>query len=112
MSFKNFREIRFAPNSPITEKHINDVQRNIFTCLSQITNKDQLDSALIKNVVLLPGINNIVNHTLGRTLQGWHVVRTHGSYNMVYDNQDNNPAQNLTLWLLTPVQILVDLIVF
>ena len=112
MSFKPFKQIRLAPNVTVTDKNINDVQNNIAQCLNQITNKDQLDSVIIKNIVLFPGVVNNVSHNLSRTLQGWYVVRTHGSYNQVWDNQDANPSPNLTVWLLTPIQVTVDLLCF
>lgn len=112
MAFKPFKKIRVAPNEEVTAKHINAVQENIGEAIDQVTNKDQLDSKILKNQILTAGAVNKVSHGLGRPLQGWYVIRTHGNYNMVYDTQDTNPSPNLLLYLWTPATVTVDLLVF
>jgi hypothetical protein len=99
-------------NEKITDKHINAVQKNIDQALTQITNKDQLDTSILPNIILFPNIINKVPHTLGRKLSGWFIVRTHGSVSFAYDVQDANTSQDLTLWLMSPTQITVDIQVF
>jgi hypothetical protein len=93
-------------------KALNTLQTNIAEALSQVLGKDALDVAIVKNVVLLPGVVNKVSHTLGRKLQGWKVIRNHGSYSLITDVQDTNKSPNLLLYLTTPVQVTVDLEVY
>jgi hypothetical protein len=112
VAFNQFRKIKVAPDVAITEKHINTVQDNVETSLKQVLGKDILDRRLLKNIVLLPGITNIVPHTLGRDLQGFNVVRNHGGYSLLTDLQDTNKSPHLTLLLTTPVRVVVDLEVF
>ncbi len=112
MSFKPFRKIRVAPNEPITPKNINDVQDNISEAISQMLNKDQLDSTVIKNINLQPGIINKIPHNLGRNLIGYIVTRTHNGYAFLQDFQDTNPSPNLLLYLQVPAQCTIDLLVF
>lgn len=67
---------------------------------------------LLKNISLLAASNpNVVNHTLGRVLQGWFVTRQRASA-IVWDAQDSNQMSNLTLNLRTSADVTVDLIVF
>lgn len=112
MAFSPFKKIRVPPNTNITDKQINAVQDNISFAVSQVLGKDQLDSILITNVVLVPGIVNKVSHTLGRSLNGWYVVRNHGQSVPIIDQQDTNKAANLLLYLTVPTKCMVDLIVF
>lgn len=67
-------------------------------------------SLLLKNVPLAVGAN-VVNHLLGRKLQGWTVVRLRAAA-AIYDTQDSNPIPNLTLNLSSSAAVVVDLLVF
>jgi hypothetical protein len=96
MAFKPFVRIRLGPDDEVTSKHINHVQDNINDAFSQLTGNDDLDGTVLKNVKLVPSGINYVNHGLGRTLQGWQIVRTHGSgiaFPQVWDQQDLNTSQ-------------------
>ncbi len=112
MSFKPFKQIKVPPNSEITEKQINAVQSNIAEALAQILGKDQLDSKILQNIQLNPGVINKVAHGLNRNLNGWIVIRNHGGYSLLTDMQDNNQSPHLLLYLTTPVFVMVDLLVF
>lgn len=112
MSFNPFRKIRVAVGSPITDKQINAVQDNIEIALKPLLNRDQLDSNIIKNISLVPGIVNKVPHTLGRVLQGWIIIRNHGINTAVVDLQDTNTSQHLLLNLAVSEACVVDLLVF
>ena len=112
MAFKPYRKIRVPPEGVVTSKHINDVQDAVGEALGQLLGKDALDVVLLKNIKLLPGIINTVAHGLGRVLDGWIVVRNHGSYAILTDKQDDNPSPNLLLYLTTPNAVVVDLLVF
>lgn len=112
MAFKPFRTLRVGPNEEVTPKVVNDLQANIGAALAQLLGKDPLDLQILPNVALSPGVTNMVPHKLGRNLQGWWIIRTHGSYNMVGDMQDNNPSPHLLLYLVTPAPVTVDILVF
>lgn len=112
MAFKPFKKIKVPPNDNVTSKHINTVQDNISEALGQVLGKDSLDVSLIKNVRLLPGIVNKVPHLLGRNLSGFIVVRNHGGYAVLTDQQDSNSSPDLLLYLTTPAAVTVDLLVF
>lgn len=74
-----------------------------------------LDSApnnclVLKSVALVTGAN-VVNHKLGRNLQGWKLVRQR-SAGSVYDTQDANQTPDLTLQLVSSANMVVDIEVF
>jgi hypothetical protein len=65
---------------------------------------------IIPNVSLVSG-KNVINHSLGRNLMGWILVRVRASATF-YDTQDSNPFPSLTLWLEASAASVVDLYVF
>ncbi len=69
-----------------------------------------LNSAVLKQVQLSTG-SNVINHMLGRKLQGWKLVRQRGAAN-VYDTQDTNSMPQLTLQLESSAPVSVDIEVF
>lgn len=68
------------------------------------------NSILLKNIQLAVG-TNVINHKLGRNLQGWSIVRKRASADL-YDTQDTNQMPNLTLTLVSDAIVTVDLMVF
>lgn len=64
----------------------------------------------LKQVQLAIG-DNVINHGLGRTLQGWLPVRQRASANL-FDKQDSNQMQQLTLVLNSDAVVSVDLWVY
>jgi len=66
---------------------------------------------LLKGVVLAVG-SNTINHKLSRVLQGWSIVRMRGVFSQIYDTQDTNTMQGLTLKLNASAAVTVDLLVF
>jgi hypothetical protein len=68
------------------------------------------NSSILKDVVLATGTNTI-NHLLGRTLQGWSIIRRNAAAT-VYDAQASNPRPELTLVLVASAPITVSLEVF
>lgn len=70
-----------------------------------------LDSSILKNQVLMTG-TNIINHKLGRPLQGWYPIRFHGSYAQLFDTQDTNQTPQLTLNLNASANVVIDIWVF
>lgn len=67
-------------------------------------------SLILKNIKLGVG-RNTINHGLGRTLQGWFVIRQNSSATF-YDNQEVNSTPETTLILVASAPCLVSLEVF
>ena len=112
---KSFKKL-FIAASDVEEstgllRIINTIQTNIAASLDPLIKNTQNDSIQLKNIELIAGQINIVNHKLNRILNGWKIVRIRGSAT-VYDEQDSNLSQNLTLWLHTTDNVVVDLEVF
>lgn len=51
------------------------LQDNIAKSFSVIEKLPQLDSVIVKDVVLSAAIDNAVEHKLGRAIQGWQIIR-------------------------------------
>lgn len=66
--------------------------------------------SILQNILLSTGLN-VVNHKLGRKLQGWFIVRQNAVAN-VYDSQDVNPYPDLTLFLNSSADVMINLFVF
>lgn len=69
-----------------------------------------LSSIILPDISLVSGSNSI-NHTLGRKLLGWRVIRIQGSATL-YDQQGSNPMPELTLVLVSNANVVVSLEVF
>lgn len=65
---------------------------------------------ILKNIMLING-SNTINHLLGRKLQGWRLVRQRAAAS-IYDQQDSNLKQELTLILVSNANISCDIEVF
>lgn len=78
--------------------------------LNPVLNNPLVNGRLIKSVVLGTGAN-VVNHGLGRPLQGWVLTRVRANAT-VYDTQDSNSTPGLTLKLTASAAATVDLYVF
>ncbi len=68
------------------------------------------NNLLLKKVSLING-TNVINHRLGRILQGWKPTRIRGPASF-YDQQDSNQTPQLTLVLVSDADVVVDLEVF
>ncbi len=66
---------------------------------------------LLQSLPLASGAN-VINHKLGRKLQGWFLTRSRGVAASVYDTQDTNAVPNLTLTLNSSAAVVVDIFVF
>lgn len=78
--------------------------------LNPLLDNPSLKSIILENIVLTSG-TNVVNHKLGRKLQGWRIVRQRSAAS-VYDNQDANQQPALTLVLVSSANVSVNLEVF
>lgn len=85
----------------------------------QTTWGSQLDPLLARptnqsNILKSVSLNNgttVINHLLGRKLQGWKIVRQRSAAS-VYDSQDSNLMQDKTLVLISSAAAIVDIEVF
>lgn len=78
--------------------------------LNPLLSNASLQSNILKKVTLNVGSNNI-NHLLGRTLQGYRVIRQR-TQSQIWDSQDTNQSPQLTLILNATAAVVVDLEVF
>lgn len=67
-------------------------------------------ASVLQNVSLVTG-TNVINHKLGKPLQGWYTTRKRASSD-IYDNQDSNQTPQLTLVLIASAPVVIDLAVF
>jgi hypothetical protein len=93
-----------------TDSDLNTVQLNLVRTLNPIFNTPTLGGNLLSNITLTAGVNTI-NHGLGRNLNGWQLVRQRAQAN-IWDTQDSNKMQNLTLLLNSSAPVVCDIYVF
>lgn len=80
--------------------------------INPVINNPPNKSNVLKNVSLLSASNpNVINHLLGRVLQGWKIVRQRAQ-SQIWDTQDSNQTPNLTLNLKCSADVTVDIEVF
>lgn len=65
---------------------------------------------LLDSIALVPG-TNVINHKLGRKLQGWIIVGLDNAA-VIYDNQSTNQMPELTLVINCDTFVNVNLWVF
>lgn len=78
--------------------------------LNPLISNPTTKTTVLKNINLVTG-TNVINHKLGRALQGWYLVRIRAA-TTVYDTQDANQTPTLTLVLNASAPAIVDLVVF
>lgn len=86
------------------------MQNSWATELNPLLTNTSLKSIILPNVVLVTG-SNMVNHRLGRKLQGWRIIRQRSAASF-YDTQDSNQSPQLTLVLVSSTSVSIDLEVF
>jgi hypothetical protein len=92
------------------DRVINMLQDNVARSVNPIL-ANPLNSGLILSMVSLVSGANSINHTLGRDLIGWFIIRQRGPAS-IYDTQDTNPLPTYKLNLVSSAAVLVDLFVF
>jgi len=70
-----------------------------------------LNNSLVLKKILLMNGHTVINHMLGRKLQGWSIVRQRAGAN-IYDAQDSNQTPQQTLILISDAAVVVDIEVF
>ena len=93
-----------------SNQDLNTVQINLVRTLNPVFNTPTLGGNLLINQTLTAGANTI-NHGLGRNLNGWQLVRQRAQAN-IWDSQDSNKMQNLTLILNSSAAVVCDIYVF
>lgn len=78
--------------------------------LDPIIANPMTNPSILKNVSLVAG-TNVIDHKLGRRLQGWNSVRVRSAAS-IFDQQDSNQTPQLTLILVSSADVVVDLMVF
>ena len=78
--------------------------------LDVLLGNPSLNCSILQDVSLANG-TTVINHRLGRKLQGWRVVRIDGAAT-IYDQQDSNPNPQLTLVLVSSAAVITSLEVF
>src|SRR5437773_494086 len=91
-------------------RELNQVQANLAELIEAPLSSPLLNGNILGNQALLTGDNTIV-HKLGRTLQGWAIVRQRAAAS-IYDKQATNATPDKTLILHTSAPVTVDLLVF
>lgn len=78
--------------------------------LDPIISNPTVNNLILQNVSLIAG-TNVIDHKLGRKLQGWATSRVRANAT-IYDQQDTNQTPQLTLVLVASAPVVVDLVVF
>lgn len=90
---------------------LSQTQNTWATQLDPLLNNPLSKAIVLKNISLTMGAN-IINHNLGRKLQGWYPVRIRSAAAAFYDTQDTNTMPHLTLNLTSSADVVIDLVVF
>lgn len=86
------------------------VQTRWASILDPLTTNPLLQGIVLKQVQLTTGAN-VINHRLGRKLQGWLIVRLRAPAS-INDTQDGNTMPQLTLLLNSSADAVVDIYVY
>ena len=80
------------------------------TLINPVIDNPLVNGQILPSVSLVTGAN-VINHRLGRKLQGWFLTRVRGAVT-IYDTQDSNTMPALTLDLNSSADVVVDIYVF
>lgn len=94
----------------VDNKNMSMMQTTWASQLNPLLSNPLSNGLVLQNLQLITG-SNVVNHLLGRKLQGWVIIRQRGPATF-YDTQDGNTMPNLTLYLTSSAAVSVDLYVF
>lgn len=97
------------PKFQSDDRIFNQLQTQWSSQIDPVLNNPANQSQIISNVVL--SSSSVINHGLGRKLQGWAIVRKRGNAN-IFDYQDTNARPEKTLLLNSSSGISVDVLVF
>lgn len=91
-------------------EEMNKLMNNLDIALAPIINNSFLDFSLVKDISLAIG-DNLVDHKLNRTPNGWVVVRKRGAGNF-YDKQDTNTTPTKNYIINSDTAVVVDIYFF
>lgn len=87
---------------------LNRIQDAIGEVLNLIVKKPLVDGELVKEVDLLSGSDNYVNHRLNRPITGWVIVRKDSNAN-IYESATANALPSKHIILVTTANSTVDI---
>lgn len=90
---------------------LNRIQDNIKKVVDPVASLETNSGLILTSVNLTSGANSI-NHTLGRNLLGWFIVRQRNVASSFFDTQDSNTTPAITLNLNSSAGVVVDIFVF
>lgn len=93
-------------------REVNQLQQNISQAVNPLLKNQLVNGGSILTSVALPTGNTTLQTGLGRALQGWFIIRYHGGWAQIYDNQDTNQNASQTLILNASAPVTVDIYVF
>lgn len=105
MAIKRLKKLNTA------NRDLNLIQDNTEDAINSIALNSFLNGNILEDIQLVTGQDNIVNHKLGKKLQGWLLVGNNAN-SVIYDNQSSNNTPNLTLLLRATANCTVKLYVF
>lgn len=105
MAITPFKKVRAA--DPVIEQ----LQIAIQLPLKDISSRLILDGQLLKDIPILTGQTNVIDHKLQRSLVGYFVVRNSAN-SVIWDSQGSNGTPDLNLKLLCSADTTVSLWVF
>lgn len=91
-------------------RELSQLQTTWASQINPVLTQAILGGNYLKNVSLTTG-DNVINHKLGRNLQGWIITRIRSAATL-YDTQDTNQSPSLTLNLNSSANCVVDLLVY
>jgi hypothetical protein len=103
-----FRDFKKVANATEDTAKLQERLQEFFVPLQ---NCDLINGLQLTAVVLTMGTANLVQHKLGRELQGYIVTRNRAD-SRIWDSQDNNQFQSKTLALHSSADTVVDLWVY
>lgn len=92
------------------DRNTNQLQQNLTQALGPFLKSPLLNGYIIESVALLSG-DNIIQHGLGRDIQGW-IVTLKNADESIYDKQSTNETPQTTLVLTSTGTVTVNLYVF
>lgn len=98
------------PQFQSDDRNFQLMQNSWGSILNPLVANPTLKNLVLENILLVMG-SNVINHKLGRKLQGWKVVRQRSAASL-YDTQDSNLSPDLTLVLVSDANVSVNLEVF
>ena len=102
---KRFKRQNFS-NEEV--KRLND---NCAVSFDSILPFPMLSGIIIPNIIMLSGIDKIINHGLGVPYTGWFIIRQNAAAS-IYESSTVNTLQDLQIILKSSANVTVSLFIF